>query len=107
MFEKLLAWLAILIGILWTTKPEVLRGWLTRKTHMSAAWLLLGVLFFPLIRLGRVAGLAGIIVLLVLLWLVVSGLYDKLRKFFQQIPLACFQIAGLFQVVSGIWILRK
>ena len=106
MLVKLLAWLAILLGVVWAVRPDMLRNGLTRRTNWKLSWLALGTLFFPLVRIGRGAGIAGILVIFILFWMEMTRAHKTVREVFLKAPLYCYQALGILNIVGGILILR-
>jgi hypothetical protein len=106
MIAKLLAWPVILLGIVWALKPQSLRGALTRKANWKVFWLAAGVLLLPLLHLGSSRGLLGIAVILIIFGMIVSQVYAAVGEAFMKVPLVCFQVLGVVNIVGGVWILR-
>ena len=113
---NIIAWLWILTGALWVIWPAILRGWFTRKTGRRAFWLVWGCLALMILHVGSLAwgiqvralktvALAGVLLLLGLMWTVQSSARTQLRLWCQNIPLKVFRVAGLLNIAVGTWLL--
>ena len=106
MLAKLLAWPAIVLGVIWALNPEFLRNGLTRRTNWKLSWLALGTLFFPLFKLGRIAGIAGVLLIFILFWAAMTRAHTAVRDIFLKTPLYLYRAVGIINIVGGVLILR-
>ena len=109
---KLVGIFWIAVGILWVIRPDFLRGWFVRKTNFKAFWLVAGVLLFMLFHLGGLASkitvpalrtfcYTALLVTFILLWMTQSMAREKMRSWFQKIPLLYFQAIGVLNILTG------
>lgn len=107
MIAKILAWPVILIGILWTLKPQILRNAMTRKTgwqvFLLAAWFFL----MPLLHLGyRSMGFLGMLLVLIPFAMAVSRIYALIGTAFAKVPIVYFVAIGVANIIGGMLMLR-
>ena len=113
MITKILGTIWILLGILWTTKPQLLRKRLIKKINRKMRWIVYGfIVIFMFSLLGVVIKAQG-------LWLKIAGLLaisfavkgilsitgkasDKISGFWSEKPLGFFRIWGVVILISGV-----
>ena len=113
MFAKILGTIWILLGIIWTIKPQMLRRRLIKKMNRKMKWAVYGfILVFMSSLLGVVIKAQGFwlkIAALTAIFFVIKGIFsviaktsDKISGFWTEQPLAFFRIWGLVVFISGL-----
>ncbi len=105
MFSKLIALISILLGLLWIFRPDILRGWATRKANWTLFWSSLFFLFYPLMHELKPKGLATGFVLFVLFVFLMARLGRRVGEAMKHIPPVCFQAVGLMNLLSGLFLI--
>ena len=85
----------------------MLRGWLHWKAGGKLFWLAMGAIFLPLFHLGAKSGLAGIIGLLVVVFLARQMISAFLREALAKVPVDAFRVVGLLSLLSGIVLIYR
>ena len=107
----------ILLGLLWTVKPEILKNRLKRKISRKIKFvvyssiIVLGFLMIGSIikapgLLPKIIGILGLFLVIKGILLIMSKATDKLWKWWAERPLLFFRIQGLFCLAIGIMLVR-
>ena len=95
---------AIFLGLLWIVWPQLLRGWAAGKASWVLFIALIFPFFFPAIHWAGQWGMRGQLgacgAFLAFYWLLQKGL----NRASQVIPLLIFRVAGLLNILFGVWV---
>jgi len=113
MLAKIIGTLWIILGLLWSIKPHILKNRLKRKMARKIKWIILAfVLVFGFTLLGsiitaqeiflKVIGLIGLIIVIKGIFLLSTKTSDKIIEWMEGKPLIAFRIWGLFILGMGV-----
>ena len=113
MIANIIGIIWVVLGLLWTIKPKMLRNRLIKKMNRKMRWTIFGVIFMLVFSLlgaviksqglwGKIAGLIGIFILIRVILFFTSQASKKVSDFWSKKPILYFRIWGIVALVSGI-----
>jgi len=113
MLSTIVGCIWVLLGLLWTFKPEMLKNRIKRKMTRTVKWTVLGfVIFFGFMIAGsvikasgiwpKVIGILGLIIVIKLIMIFISKTSEKAIAWCADRPLIFFRIWGISLLVMGL-----
>ena len=114
--SNLLGIIWILVGLLWTIKPEILKNRLKRKISRKIKFIVYSsviVLGFLMIGsiikapglLPKIIGILALVIVIKGIFLIISKTSEKLWEWWAGQPLLFFRLQGLFCLAIGIMLI--
>jgi len=113
MLTKIMGTIWVILGILWTAKPDILKNRVKKKISRRIKWVVLGFVFvFGFSLAGGIMRAPGLILKIIALAALIAAIKfilfassassEKIWAWWQERSLIFFRIAGAFVLAAGL-----